>query len=624
MQATPATWRLLFESGWKGNRNLKVLVGGESLPAELARQLVACCGPVWNMYGPTETTIWSSVYRVRGDERLVPIGRPIANTTFYILDADRQPVPVGRDGQLYIGGDGLSRGYFKRPDLTAEKFVLNPFGSVGGTRMYATGDLARYREDGMVEFLGRIDHQVKIRGFRIELGEIESVLENYPGIATAVTVAREHGSGSQSLAAYVVPQAGVELSSLEIRAYLQKQLPEYMVPSAIVQLATLPLTPNGKVDRQALPSPGSGDFSTGNYVAARDLVEKKLVALWEEVLDIRPIGVTTNFFDLGGRSILAAKLFMRISNLFGQDLPLAALFEAPTIEALARQLRAKSSAIAYRTLVPIQPRGSNPPFFCVHGGTGNTLFLHRLARAMGPDQPFYGLEPEGLDGRRFYRKTVEEMAAHYIAELRHVQPQGPYSIGGYCFGGIVAFEMARQLRAMGEQPAVVAMFSAPLRFNRPKNKPHATAAPQAHPVNPKLRRLFLSPKSALRWRIVSLKRKFRLQANAILCRIFLRVGAKVPQSLRTMYVVRMISQAEQNYRPQPYAGSLVLFRGRGLYENDPNMGWDALAELLENHEIGEGETQSRRDIMNEPLVEVLAQQLANVLASMRNLDAPQT
>jgi hypothetical protein len=168
------------------------------------------------------------------------------------------------------------------------------------------------------------------------------------------------------------------------------------------------------------------------------------------------------------------------------------------------------------------------------------------------------------------------------------------------------------------------MFSAPLRFNRPKNKPHATAAPQAHPVNPKLRRLFLSPKSALRWRIVSLKRKFRLQANAILCRIFLRVGAKVPQSLRTMYVVRMISQAEQNYRPQPYAGSLVLFRGRGLYENDPNMGWDALAELLENHEIGEGETQSRRDIMNEPLVEVLAQQLANVLASMRNLDAPQT
>ena len=273
--------------------------------------------------------------------------------------------------------------------------------------MYRTGDLARYRPDGNVEFLGRLDHQVKIRGFRIELGEIEAVLEQHPSVRQAVVVAREDTPGDKRLAAYFVadPQSRVVVSDL--RSHLRKQLPDYMVPSALVQMTALPLTPNGKVDRKVLPAPKATDYEADpNYVAPRDSTERRLAEIWEEVLNIRPIGVTTSFFDLGGRSILAARLFVRISSVFGKDLPLAALFQAPTVELLAKQLRPESHATGYATLVAIQPHGTNPPFFCVHGGAGSTLFLHRLSREMGSDQPFYGIEPEGLDGGPFLRPSV--------------------------------------------------------------------------------------------------------------------------------------------------------------------------------------------------------------------------
>jgi thioesterase domain-containing protein len=323
---------------------------------------------------------------------------------------------------------------------------------------------------------------------------------------------------------------------------------------------------------------------------------------------------------LGGRSILAARLFMKITREFGKDLPLATLFQAPTIEQLAKELRPQARA-GYATLVAVQANGSQPPFFCVHGGAGSTLFLHRLARAMGSDQPFYGLEPEGLDGKRFQRTTVEEMASHYIAEMRKVQASGPYRIGGYCFGGLVAFEMAQQLRAGGEQAAVVAMFSAPLRFHR-LSKPKPAAHPENFPnASAATTRPSRSPYRALRWRLRSLSRVLRSGLHMTTCRAFLRLGLKVPQSLRTMYVVRMINQAEQNYAPRQYPGTLTLFRGRGLYENDPLMGWDGLAATLETYEIGDGGLRSRRDIMNEPLVGLLAKQLGDCLGTAHNIPA---
>ncbi|HKS72054.1 MAG TPA: amino acid adenylation domain-containing protein, partial [Terriglobales bacterium] len=609
LQATPATWRLLFESGWRGNRKLKVLVGGEALPADLAQQLVSSCGPVWNMYGPTETTIWSSVYRVQGDEgRILPIGRPIANTTFHILDGEKQPVPIGQEGELYIGGEGLARGYFERPELTAEKFVADPFSAEPEARLYRTGDLARFRDDGNVEYLGRLDHQVKIRGFRIELGEIEAVLNQHPQIQRAVAVAREEASGEKRLVAYVVTHVESTASSAEFREHVRKQLPDYMIPAAIVQLAALPLTPNGKVDRKALPTPKAADFpSDANYLAPRNEVERKLASLWEETLNIHPIGVKTSFFDLGGRSLLAARLFTKISRAFGRDLPLATLFRAPTIEQLAAELGQASEASAYSSLVTIQPLGDRAPFFCVHGGAGSTLFLHRLSREMGHDQPFYGLEPEGLDGRRVHRRTVEQMAAHYLTEIRKVQPNGPYFLGGYCFGGLVAFAMAQQLRETGERAALVALFSAPLRFHRLREHQKPAPTPAA---TGRVSRFVTSPKDALRWRWNSWTRSLRSRIHMATCRLFLAVGLPIPQALRTMYVVRMINATESRYAPKRYPGVLTLFRGKGLYEDDRNMGWDGLAESIEHHEIGDGGLRSRRDIMNEPLVGLLAQELA--------------
>jgi amino acid adenylation domain-containing protein len=609
MQGTPATWRLLLDSGWQGDPKLKVLVGGEALSPELARELASRCGSVWNMYGPTETTIWSAVHAVDGrDKRLVPIGRPIANTTFYILDHNRQPVPAGVEGELYIGGQGVARGYFQRPELTADRFVPDPFSCTAGARMYRTGDLVRYRRDGNVEFLGRTDHQVKIRGFRIELGEIEAVLEQHPGILRAVVIPREDTPGRKSLVAYVVPKFERVCTAQDLRSHVLKQLPDYMVPSAFLQLARLPLTPNGKLNRAALPKPERADLdSNQNYVAPRDAVERKLVKLWEEALGVSPIGVRTSFFDLGGRSLLAARLFMKMSRAFGKDLALATLFRAPTIEQLATELRLNGAAV-YSTVIAIQPSGSKPPFFCVHGGAGGTLFLHRLAREMGADRPFYGLEPEGLDGRRFQHSTLEQMAAHYIWEVRKVQPEGPYYIGGYCFGGLVAFEMAQQLRARGQQAEVVGMFNAPLRFNRPAtiSTRDVNTMSYSRPAKMRLASLLRSPWRAVRWRIVSLAQPFRAKLHMAACRLFLKLGIAIPQPMRTTYVARMIGRIERNYIPKRYPGSLILFRGRGLYENDPNMGWDELADRITNFEIGDRDSVSRREIMNEPLVGELA------------------
>jgi surfactin family lipopeptide synthetase A len=622
MQATPATWRVLLESGWEGGGDLKVLVGGEALSADLARELATRCGPVWNMYGPTETTIWSSVYRVEGkDEKLIPIGRPIANTTFHILDGDRQPVAEGAEGELYIGGEGLARGYFERDELTAEKFVLDPFSSLPGARMYRTGDLVRYRPDGNVEFLGRLDHQVKIRGFRIELGEIEAVLEQHTDVNQAVVIAREDTPGDKRLVAYFVAVDTAHPASAELRKHVAGQLPDYMTPSAFVQMEKLPLTPNGKVDRKALPTPTIADFEApAEHIAPRDETERKLVQLWEEVLGVRPISVTASFFDLGGRSILAARLFTKMARTFGKELPLSTLFRSPTVEQLANELRPLEQNAAYPTLVTIQEKGSRPPFFCVHGGAGSTLFLHQLSREMGPDQPFYGIEPEGLDGMKFQRLTVEQMATHYLAEIRKVQQQGPYYIGGYCFGGLVAFEMAQRLMQQGEPPALVALFSAELRYNQ-MVRPAATPAP-VQPVTSRLARWASSPIASLRSKLTDMSWRTRPVVRSYTHRTLLAMGLRIPPGMRTMYVAQMLGRAEQSYKPKPYPGSIVLFHGPGNDDYGPNLGWNGLAASFEHCVIGDDVLNNRRDIMNDPLVGLTATALAPYLNAKSGATLP--
>lgn len=342
MQATPSTWRMLIEAGWDGNKDLKALCGGEALPPELAKELLARGVTLWNMYGPTETTIWSAARKVENVDSPISIGRPMANTRIYLLDERQNPVPVGIAGELHIGGDGVARGYLNRPELTAEKFIPSPFSHDPGARLYKTGDLARYLRDGNpegnIECLGRIDDQVKVRGFRVELGEIESTLRQHSLINDCVVVAREHTSGHKRLVAYVVAGEGQELSSRELREHLRAKLPDYMVPSMIVELKELPLTPNGKVDRRALPAPDHDGQLREMFVAPRTPVEEGLARIWSEVLGVERLSIQDNFFDLGGHSLVAAQLISRARNTFSVDLPLRSLFETPTVAGLAKTI----------------------------------------------------------------------------------------------------------------------------------------------------------------------------------------------------------------------------------------------------------------------------------------------
>src|SRR6185369_431846 len=340
MQATPATWRMLLDAGWRPHRDLKLLCGGEALNRELADRLVDC-GETWNMYGPTETTIWSSTHRVDAAEEaaIVSLGQPIANTGFYVVDERMHLVPTGVPGELLIGGDGVTRGYLNRPELTADRFICDPFSTSCGARLYRTGDRVRWDADGRLEYLGRLDHQVKIRGFRIETGEIEAVLAEHEQILQAVVTAHEDFAGNAQLVAYVVTEAGAEVSTSELRRHLSAHLPEYMIPAVFVPLAELPLTANGKLDRKALPAPDcSRPVLEREFVAPRSETEKLLAEIWSEVLGVSQVGIHDNFFELGGHSLLATTVISRIRASFSVELPLRYLFEARTIARLAQAI----------------------------------------------------------------------------------------------------------------------------------------------------------------------------------------------------------------------------------------------------------------------------------------------
>jgi amino acid adenylation domain-containing protein len=437
----------------------KVICSGEALGFALQQQFFARLGSeLHNLYGPTEAAVevthWTCIQN--SARNIVPIGRPISNTQIYLLDRNYEPVPIGVAGELHIGGVNLARGYHGNPALTAEKFVSDPFSAKPGARLYKTGDLARYLQDGNIEFLGRMDSQVKLRGFRIELGEIEAVLNQHASVKEAVVVTHEVAPGKQSLVAYMRLLEGAETEVSELRAYLKDRLPEYMVPAHYVRLAELPLTANGKLDRQALArlDPLGEAHSETEHVAARDLVEHKLVQIWEDLLKVKPIGVKDDFFELGGHSLLAVSLMARIYSSLGQKLPLSHLFQGKTIEALAQLLRNGDLQTGHHpALVGIQPNGSEQPLFCVHAVGGTVFSYAGLARHLGSQRPFYGLQAKGLDGKHQPHASVEEMATYYIEAVHSVQPDGPYLLAGWSMGGTIALEMARQLREHGQEVA---------------------------------------------------------------------------------------------------------------------------------------------------------------------------
>jgi aspartate racemase len=535
----------LSESTLKLPESLRiVIVGGEKASSTklAAWRKVAGSRVRWvNTYGPTETSVIVTAFEPDSSEEIpaiLPIGRPIANTKIHILDANLQPLPVGIPGDLYVSGPGLARGYLNRPEVTAEKFISDPFAAQPGARMYKTGDVARYLASGEIEFAGRTDDQVKIRGYRVELKEIESVLGSYAAVREVVVVARET-DGGKNLVAYVVPAREQVPTGSELRAYLKQRLPHYMVPSAFVLLEAMPKTPNGKVDRRGMPAPKPADFTEPNeYIAPTDELEKQLTKIWAAVLSKESIGIRDNFFDLGGHSLLAARLMHRIEQTLGQRLPLAALLQAPTVEQFAALLRQEGWSASWSSLVAIQAEGSRPPFFCVHGVGGNVVGFRDLARHMGPEQPFYALQPQGLDGQRPCLTSVPEMAERYLREIRRVQPEGPYRIGGYSFGGLVAYEMAQQLRAQEQEVSLLALFDT----YPGKMESRASQMRNLSKLPLKEALLFLVKKGS--FVMMTLRKRLELQM--------------LPRALRN--VRQACAAAAAGYDVQPYDGQVTLFR----------------------------------------------------------------
>ena len=459
LQATPSTLRMLLDAGWRGNPRLKVLCGGESWKEDLAKQILTRCASLWNMYGPTETTVWSAVAKVEVDRPIV-IGSPIANTRLYVLDGALQLVPVGVPGELYIGGDGLARGYLHQPELTRERFVADPFRTEPGARMYRTGDSVQRLPDGTLDFLGRLDHQVKIRGHRVELGEIEAALERHPEVKQCVVVASEDLHGDRRLVAYFVPAAGSALSTGQLRHLLSETVPAYMIPAAFVSVSSFPLTPNGKLDRKALPSP---DMSTPESdvapLAPRTPTEEVLAQIWCKMLDLKQVSLRDNFFDLGGYSILAVRVITEINKTLKVHVNIATFFQNPTIEYLARVLEQKHDLRPKTQLMPLQSGRIGLPLYFI----GASLQEYRVAQLIGEDRAIFAVDvplpPEWSDaiaaGDRAALPTIEQLGALYGDVLHAHVGSSPCVVVGCYFGGKIAFEAARALQCAGGHVALV-------------------------------------------------------------------------------------------------------------------------------------------------------------------------
>lgn len=589
------------------------VIGGETMaPDVLKRWRRTPFGSIrlLNAYGPTEATVTATVFDVTADagetaHARVPIGRPLPNRTIYILDQHGNPVPIGVQGHLHIGGCGLALGYLNRSDLTAEKFIPDPFSTEPGARLYKTGDLARYRPDGNIEFLGRADDQVKIRGVRIEPGEIEAVLRQLPTVRDAVVLAREDRPGDKRLVAYVV----ADTTSEDLRRHLRDRLPESFMPAAIVLLEVLPMAPNGKVDRRALPAPDrSGSVQQKAFVAPRDDLECQLALIWEEILGVQPVGVTDNFFELGGHSLLAIRLFALIERRLGTRLPLATVFQGATVEDLARVLRLRATHRPQSPLVAIQPGGSKLPLFLVHPAGGHVFPYLHLARFLGSDQPCYGLQARGLEDGQDPHTRIEDMAASYVQAIRTVQPTGPYLLGGWSMGGVVAFEMAQQLRAQGQIVGLLAMFDGRIPT------PDAIFPEQDLEAVSLVERYFgisFGPMESL----TELPEDDQLVVILEQAKSSGLVPAELdaPQARRFMKLLRSDLRATQNYQLHAYDGRIIFFKASETLENtsaDPTMGWSDWARGGVEVHIVPG---NHANLMYEPHVEVLAGKLTECL-----------
>lgn len=653
LNCTPSHFYPLISGGSEAYRRLATLryvyLGGEPIDlAQIAPWMShpLCHARVVNTYGPTECSDIAAFYVLppmsqdgSGVEaqtnRPLPIGRPISNATLYILGAELAPAPVGVLGELYIGGEGVGNGYVNHPELTAAKFLPNPFSAVPGARMYRTGDMCRYLPDGNIEFVGRIDHQVKIRGFRIELGEIESVLEQHSDIREALVIAREDTPGDKQLAAYLLGSA-TPLSASALRNYLRERLPEYMVPAAFVFLEEFPLSPNGKIDRKALPIPdSSARDAAASFVKPRSQAEEKLAAIWQKVLKLNSISVEDSFFDLGGHSLLAIRLLSEIKRTFGINLSLADMFKTPTVRQMARLVQRKGAGEdSWSPVVPLQPHGKRPPLFCAPVGGGSAFYYSTLARLLGPEQPVYVFEPIGMNGVDRPHETVEEMAAYYLQHLRTVQPYGPYRLCGLSFGGTVAYEMAQQLQAAGEQVGCLILFD---------SHAPAHAARGDEPGTPGLRnslqnihyKLSSYMENVAAWPTLGGRIRYvSTRLHTILTRLRTwRLGKAWkqpyvnPVNQELPQIFQSILDAEHRsrmaYRPKRYGGRTFLLRAHLQLlgaQAAPLLGWDGLATNIDVIPV----RGTHYSVLEEPCVHVTLQHVQQILQGVEEHPCVQT
>ncbi|RKH35770.1 amino acid adenylation domain-containing protein [Corallococcus praedator] len=605
LDCAPSHLRLLLEEGLGDSRPLRVLVGGEAVDEVLwSRLSTHPCISAFNVYGPTECTVDSTVRAVHGAGGPPTLGGPLSNVQVYVLDARMQPVPTGVPGELFIGGRGVARGYLQRPELTADKFVPDVFSGASGARLYRTGDTARWRAHGELEYLGRVDFQVKLRGFRIELGEIESTLEAVPGVRRAVVLAREDVPGDQRLVAYVV--APEPIGTADLRAHLRTRLPEYMVPSTFVRLEALPLTPHGKVDRKALPVPGSA-ASSDAYVAPSTPLEEQLARSFAQVLRVPRVSITDSFFDLGGHSLLALRLMAAIREHTGRSLPVSALFQHSTVEHLARLLARQDVSQGTPNLMRLDAGDAHlRPLFLVHGGGGGVLGYTELVRQLGSHRPVHGLYASGLEGGALPPSSVEALARDYLAQLRTVQPRGPYLLGGWSFGGLVALEMARQLQAVGEPVEMLALLDSTVPTPKPRPAPDTLS----------LLGLFART-LGLPWQELDLdlERLRRLEGRERLAYVLEQarsaprgdLGLDLDGADRLLTLYQRLHDAQRAYVPDGgYAGPTLLFRAATSDASD----WSAwLTGRVTVHEV-QGDHYT---LLNAPHVTTVAERLLHHL-----------
>ncbi|WP_295683988.1 amino acid adenylation domain-containing protein [uncultured Nevskia sp.] len=637
MQATPVSWQLLLAAGWQAAPGFRMLCGGEALPRQLADRLMEGGGELWNLYGPTETTIWSSALRVTTAPSGLPsvppsaptsvaIGPPIANTRFHVLDERGELTPPATPGELYIGGDGLAPGYLNLPELNAQRFVADPFRP--GSRLYRTGDWVRRRDDGSFDFLGRADRQIKLRGFRIELGDLEAALLAQPGIADCVAVVAPDASGTGVLMACVVADPPAPSGFADtLQAALRLSLPAYLCPASLIVLERLPRMPNGKIDRARLPAPAAqlepepATSSAAPTTTEDGSLELRLTRLWCSLLGLATVGRDVNFFEIGGHSLLAVQLLARIEAEFGTRLSLASLFSSPTVVGqLALLAQGDSRAFDFRQVVRLQTQGGRPPLIALN----NTGIYYGLSKHLGPDQPFISLQLfDPALPQATLPQTLTDIAGRYAELILRVQPTGPYHLLGWCVAGTLAFEVARQLQASGHSIGRLILFD--------------TWAPHYLERLPWPRSLLAD--YAFRWQLISADWA-RAQASEHRWATFIGnrssfrklrrwlggrpeartepMVAGLPLSSRQYdrWLLEYLEAAVAAFEPQRYAGDMVLFRssqepsGRFL---DPQMGWATFVEAGVTVVVVDGDHFS---VFQEPGVKRLAQVIETMLATV--------